>query len=73
MASSARVLTRLYAPPRDRLLLTTNEPCVLELADRLWERTEETETSPEEVAKSESGAMRLDVRVEVGPRPPDEP
>ncbi len=30
--------TRVYAPPGDLVRLTSNEPLVFELADRLWER-----------------------------------
>jgi hypothetical protein len=51
---------RLYAPPRDRLLLTTDDERVLALADRLWE--------PAPGADGPA-PVRLDVETFDGPAP----
>jgi hypothetical protein len=54
------MLERLYAPPRDRLLLASNDTRVFELAERLWERTEGEASAP----------IRVAVDVREGPAPP---
>jgi hypothetical protein len=53
------VLERLYAPPRDRLLVSTNDARLLDLADRLWERAE----------APPGDAVRVTVRAFPGPEP----
>jgi len=55
------VLERSYAPPRDRLLVTTNDARLLALADRLWERAETAGDS----------ALRLSVEAFPGAAPGD--
>jgi hypothetical protein len=51
-------MQRAYAPPGDQLVLTTNDACILQLADRLWSRADSR-------SGAEVGHNPISVRVEV--------